>query len=469
MLLTISTTYQPATDLGYLLYKHPAKVQVVDLSAGVAHIFYPEATHERCTVALLIDIDPIGLVRSNKFAAGEGFVLEHYVNDRPYIASSFMSNAISKAFGTAMNGTCRDKPELVNEHLPLEVLISVVSARGGEPLIRRLFVPLGYEIEIESYLLDDKNPAWGQSRYFTLKLKHHIRLQDLLSHLYVLIPVLDNDKHYFIDKHEVEKLLEKGKDWLGQHPEKELITKRYLKHIGHLTKQAFDILMQDELIEKDQDTEEDLQTEEQIVAKAKRQSLHEQRLEKALEKLVQSGAKRVLDLGCGEGKLLKMLLKEKQFTQILGIDVSHKSLEIASEKLHLDRMPEKQRQRIQLLQGALTYQDSRLVGYEAAALVEVIEHLDTNRLQALAQSVFGYARPKTVVLTTPNAEYNVKYETLSAGKFRHDDHRFEWTRVEFQSWANAIAQSYQYQVSFEEIGEKDEMVGASSQMAVFVR
>jgi 3' terminal RNA ribose 2'-O-methyltransferase Hen1 len=144
-------------------------------------------------------------------------------------------------------------------------------------------------------------------------------------------------------------------------------------------------------------------------------------------------------------------------------------LGIASEKLHLDRMPEKQRQRIQLLQGSLTYQDMRLVGYEAAALVEVIEHLEMNKLQALSQAVFGYARPKTVVLTTPNAEYNVKYETLSAGKFRHDDHRFEWTRAEFQSWANKVAENYQYQVSFEDIGEVDEAVGASSQMAVFVR
>ncbi|MCU0393303.1 MAG: 3' terminal RNA ribose 2'-O-methyltransferase Hen1, partial [Thermoflexibacter sp.] len=304
MLLTITTTHQPATDLGYLFYKHPAKVQSVELSAGVAHIFYPEATQERCTIALLIDIDPIGLVRSNKFPAGEGFVLEHYVNDRPYTASSFMSNAISKAFGTAMNGTCRDKPELVNEKLPLEAVISVVSARGGESLIRRLFAPLGYEIELENYLLDDKIPTWGQSRYFTLKLKHQIRLQDLLSHLYILIPVLDNDKHYFVDKHEVEKLLEKGREWLTQHPEKELITRRYLKHIGHLTKQAFEILMKDELAEIEQDTEEDLQTEEQIAIKVRKQSLHEQRLQKALEKLVQSGAKRVLDLGCGEGKLL---------------------------------------------------------------------------------------------------------------------------------------------------------------------
>lgn len=469
MLITITTTYQPATDLGYLLYKHPAKVQSIELSAGVAHVFYPEANQERCTVALLLEIDPIGLVRSNKFAAGEGFVLEHYVNDRPYIASSFMSNAISKAFGTAMNGTCRDKPELVNEKLPLEVVISVVSARGGETLIKRLFEHLGYAIEVENYLLDSKNPNWGQSRYFTLKLKHYIRLQDLLSHLYILIPVLDNDKHYFVDKHEVEKLLEKGKDWLAQHPEKELITKRYLKFIRHLTKQAFGILMQEEIAEIEEDTEEDLQTEEQIAMTVKKQSLHEQRLEKALEKLVQSGAKRVLDLGCGEGKLLKMLLKEKQFTQIVGMDVSHRSLEIATEKLNLNRLPEKQRQRIQLLQGSLSYQDVRLVGYEAAALVEVIEHLDMSRLQSLEHSIFGYARPKTVVLTTPNAEYNAKYETLAAGKFRHDDHRFEWTRAEFQSWANGVATKYQYQVSFEDIGEADETVGASSQMAVFVR
>lgn len=469
MLLTITTTHQPATDLGYLLYKHPQKVQSVDISVGKAHVFYPEATEERCTIALLLDIDPIGLVRGGKFPAGDNFVLEHYVNDRPYVASSFLSVALSAAFSTAMNGTCRDKPELVNVPLPLEVTLAVVSAKGGESLIRRLFEPLGYQVDLENYLLDETVPEWGASKYYLLKLQNQTRLRDLLSHLYVLIPVLDNDKHYFVDKQEIDKLMEKGKDWLHSHPEKELITKRYLKNIGRLARQAFDILMQQE--ETDADAEDETMMEEEVAkeAKQKRISLHQQRLQTVCEKIVSSGSKKVLDLGCGEGKLLQLLLKENQFEQLLGMDVSHRSLEIAADKLRLDRMPTHLRNRISLIQGSLTYKDKRLLGFDAAALVEVIEHLDPGRLQALEQAVFGFARPKAVFLTTPNAEYNQKYETLVAGKFRHDDHRFEWTRAEFADWANRIAETFGYTAEFFWVGEADEVVGASSQGVVFTR
>lgn len=463
MLLTLTTTHQPATDLGYLLYKHPAKVQSVELAAGKAHIFYPESTEERCTIALLLDIDPIGLVRGGKFPSGEGLVLEHYVNDRPYVAASFMATALVAAFGTAMNGTCRDKPELVNEKLPFEVTVAVVSARGGESLIRRLFEPLGYAVELENYLLDDTIPDWGASKYYLLKLQNLVRLQDLLSHLYVLLPVLDNDKHYFVARQEVQKLLDKGKDWLPQHPEKELITKRYLKHLNHLTEQAFEVLMQDEL------TEDALEEDEEAMAevKLKKLSLHSQRLELAFEKLKNSEAKKVLDLGCGEGKLLRKLMQEPQFETILGMDVSHRSLEIAADRLKLNRMPQWQRERLTLIQGSLTYRDKRLAGFDAAALVEVIEHLDENRLQSLEQTVFGFARPKTVVVTTPNAEYNRKYETLTAGKFRHDDHRFEWTRQEFAAWAARVSAEHRYQREFFTVGDVDAEVGSSSQGVVF--
>lgn len=462
MLLTITTTHQPATDLGYLLHKHPQKIQSVDISVGKAHIFYPEATEKSCTVALLLDIDPVGLVRGGKFPSGDNFVLAHYVNDRPYVASSFMSTAIAQAFSTAMNGTCRDKPELTNEKLPFEITIAVIKAKGGENLIRRLFEPLGYGIELENYKLDAQVPEWGDSKYYLLKLKNLIRLQDLLTHLYVLIPVLDDDKHYFVDKQELQKLMDKGKDWLPKHPEKELITNRYLKNLKHLTKQAFEILTQNDLPEEDT---ENMETTEEI--QEKKLSLHQQRLYTVFEKIVSFGSKKVLDLGCGEGKLLRLLLREKQIEQILGMDVSHRSLEIAADKLHLDRLPEHQRQRISLIQGSLTYRDKRLSGFDVAALIEVIEHLDANRLQALEQAVFGFARPKRVLLTTPNAEYNQQYPTLAAGTFRHSDHRFEWTRQEFQDWAQKISENFKYKADFFHVGEVDEEVGSSSQGVVF--
>lgn len=463
MLLTISTTHRPATDLGYLLYKHPDKLQSVELSHGKAHIFYPEATEEKCTVALLLDIDPISLVRNTKGPSGEGFALEHYVNDRPYVASSFMSVAIAKAFSTAMNGTCRDRPKLVDQPLPLETTISVLPCRGGEVFLRNLFEPLGYQITAENYPLDGTFPEWGNSRYFTVILTHTIRLRDLLSHLYVLIPVLDNDKHYWVGEHEVDKLLAKGEGWLQTHPERQQITKRYLKHQAVLTRQALAILTEEEAAEAEV-TEE---VPEAIVEK--KLSLHEQRLALAVEQLKQSGAKRVLDLGCGEGKLLSLLLKETQFAEIIGMDVSFRTLEIAADRLKLDRLPPKQREKIKLIHGSLLYRDKRLAGYDAAAVVEVIEHLDEPRLAAFEKTVFAFAHPKMVIITTPNVEYNQKYETLAAGTFRHADHRFEWTRAEFKNWATAVAGNHAYQVEFLPIGEEDPTVGAPSQMAVFRR
>ncbi|MEM9675744.1 MAG: 3' terminal RNA ribose 2'-O-methyltransferase Hen1 [Bacteroidota bacterium] len=461
MLLTISTTHTPATDLGYLFHKHPERLQEVDLSSGKAHIFYPEASSNKCTVALLLDIDPIALVKNNRNTASESFTLGYYVNDRPYVASSLMSVAIAKAFSTAMNGTCAKRPELVAQAIPLEATISALPApKGGEGLIRKLFEPLGYQMEVARQPLDTHFSEWGESKYYRLCLKGQVRLQDLLSHLYVLIPVLDNDKHYWVSEEEVKKLLSKGEGWLSDHPEKEQITRRYLLGIGRFTKHALGQLS----VEEDKEAAE---AQEDDAVQQKKETLHQQRLAIVLNELKSCGAQTVLDLGCGEGKLLKLLLKQKQFAQIVGLDISYRTLERAKERLHLDEMAPRQRARIELLHGALTYRDQRLAGFDAAALVEVIEHLDESRLSAVERMVFEFARPKTVVLTTPNRDYNALFETLEAGVFRHSDHRFEWSRKELQSWANKVVNTYSYKVQIKPIGEVHPELGAPSQMAIF--
>ncbi|MFI2742740.1 3' terminal RNA ribose 2'-O-methyltransferase Hen1 [Zhouia sp. PK063] len=463
MLLTITTTYKNATDLGFLLHKHPAKLQTIDLAVGKVHIFYPESNEEKTTVALLLDIDSIDMVRGTRNLSGREFSLGQYVNDRPYVASSFMSVAISKAFSTAMNGKCKNKPELVDVEMPFEVKISVLPApKGGELLIRKLFEPLGYQLDVERHQLDEKFIEWGDSKYYTVSLTNTIRLQDLLSHLYVLIPALDNDKHYFVSQNEIDKLLEKGKGWLENHPEKEQITKRYLINLNSLSRQALEKL--NEGIEtEDEDVEDDISQE----IKEKKETLHQQRLKLVLEKLKESGAKNVIDLGCGEGKLIRMMLKEKQFQNITGMDISYSELTKCKERLHWDEMAPKQKERIDLFQGALTYKDKRLEGFDAAAIVEVIEHMDENRLKSFERVVFEFAKPKNVILTTPNGEYNVMYENLDAVTMRHTDHRFEWTRQEFENWANQVAENNNYTVQFSPIGEVDEKVGAPSQMAIF--
>lgn len=462
MLITITTTHKPATDLGYLLHKHPDKLQSFDTSFGKMHVFYPESSEERSTIALLLDVDPVALVRNHKGPSGEGFALEHYVNDRPYAASSFMSVAISKAFRSAMSGICKDKPYLVDKVLPVEVKIQVLPSRGGEAFLRSLFEPMGYQVELKRYELDTKYPEWGMSRYFSVTLRNELKMKDLLAHLYVLIPVLDNDKHYWISEHEVQKLEEKGSGWLEQHPEKELIIKRYLKNVGAYTRLAKSRLSEEEMIENEEEVSPNDQVKEE-----KKISLHQQRLNKALDELKLSGAQSVLDLGCGEGKLLKLLMKEAQFDNIVGMDVSYRTLEIAKVRLNYDGLPQKQKERLGLIHGSLTYRDKRLKGFDAAAVIEVIEHLDLSRLASFERVAFESARPLTVVITTPNAEYNVKYESLSEGAFRHSDHRFEWTRAEFEKWASGIATKYNYEVRFEPIGDWDEEVGAPSQMGVF--
>lgn len=454
MLLTITTTRNPATDLGYLLHKHPAKVQTVPLTAGDAHIFYPEATVTRCTAALLLDLDPVRLTRKSG-PGGNDFALEQYVNDRPYVASSFMSAAISQAFATAMNGRCKDKPELVDEALPLEVSLSVLPVNGGEPLLRNLFEPLGYEVDAQSFNLDEQHPGWGQSRYYQVTLRNTLPLKTLLSQLYVLIPVCDNDKHYYVGDHEIEKLMEKGRDWLEAHPARELITKRYLKNIGQLTRQALDVIVKEEAVPA---------TEKPSAEKVR---LHDLRLMAVRDLLLENNVTSVADLGCGEGKLLKLLLEKPVFSRILGMDVSYRALEIAQDKLKTDRLPELKKKRISLVHGSLTYKDKRISGFDAITLVEVIEHLDETRLAVLEKVIFEYARPQLVISTTVNAEFNVKYEALSSGAFRHSDHRFEWTRAEFENWAQRVATRFGYTVSFKPLGEWDDTVGAPSQLALF--
>ncbi|MFT3914869.1 MAG: 3' terminal RNA ribose 2'-O-methyltransferase Hen1 [Anaeromyxobacteraceae bacterium] len=461
----MTTTARPATDLGHLLHKNPARVQSFELSFGKAHVFYPEASEDRCTMALLLDVDPVGLVRGRSGPSGEG-ALEQYVNDRPYVASSFLTVAISRLFGTALSGRSKERPELVDRALPFEVRLPVVPCRGGEPFLRKLFEPLGYQVEATTIELDPAVPAWGTSRYLSVTLRGEHRLADLLSHVYVLVPVLDDDKHYWVGDEEVEKLVRHGEGWLATHPEKEHIAHRYLAHQKKLACSALEQLVAEEAPHAE---EEAISHGAEEAALEKKLSLNDVRLDRVAEVLAASGAKRVLDLGCGEGKLLRQLLKHKAFEEIVGLDVSHRALETAAERLRLERMSEAQQKRLKLLHGSLTYRDARLAGYDAAAVVEVVEHLDPPRLAAFERVVFESARPGTVVLTTPNVEYNVRFENLPAGRLRHKDHRFEWTRAEFEGWATGLAARFGYAVRFEPLGPVDEEVGAPTQMAVFTR
>ena len=464
MLLNITTTHQPATDLGYLLHKHPDKCQTFSISFGQAHVFYPEATIERCTAALLLDIDPVELVRGKPSVKDS--LLKQYISDRPYVASSFMSVAISKVFRTALSGRCNNIPDLAERKIPLQAHLPVIPCRGGTSLFKELFEPLGYEVEAKPLPLDETFPQWHNSVYLDVTLSNNIRLSDLLSHLYVLIPVLDDDKHYWVGDEEVEKLLRHGEGCLNTHPYKEQITQRYLKRRWSLTKKALSQLAEED--SRDLEEKELIQDIEEAAIE-KPISLNQQRLESVAEILTKHQVTRVIDLGCGEGKLLKCLLKNQSIEQITGVDVSYRALEIAKKRLRIDDLPFHQQDKIQLIHGSLIYRDKRFNGYDAATLIEVIKHLDPNRLGALERVVFEFARPKLVIVTTPNIEYNILFESVPSSKLRHQDHRFEWTRKEFQDWANTVALRFNYQVYFQGIGDRDERVGTPTQMGIFTR
>ena len=463
MLLTLTTTHQPATDLGYLLVKHPDKVHRFDVPTGTAYVLYPVASADRCTAALLLDVDPQRL-RGQR----DSFALGQYVNDRPYAASSLLAGALSKVFRSALRGASKDRPGLAATELPLEIQVPVLRCRGGHDLAERLFAPLGWAVTATQIPLDDDAPAGhplaGDSPYVALTLTGTHRVASALNHLYVLLPVLDDAKHYWVAPDEIDKLLRSGEGWLAGHPERILITRRYLAHRRSLASSALEQL--DQADPDSVDAPADTNTDEDAELPVERkQPLAVARREAVVAALHDVGATRVLDLGCGGGALLSALIADRTFTQIVGADVSARALEIAARKLRLDRMAERQRERITLWQSALTYRDDRLTGFDAAVLMEVIEHLDPPRLPALEAAVFGHARPGAVVVTTPNVEFNVRYEGLTG--MRHSDHRVEWTRAEFQEWARRGAAGHGYSVEFRGVGEVDETLGAPTQLALF--
>ncbi len=469
--MTIGTTSAglgaPATDLGFLLHKNPARPQSLEVAGGTAHVFYPEATDERCTVAVLLEVDPIALVRSGRGRSSDGFTLGQYVNDRPYAASSLLAVAVGKLFRTAMLGRCDARPELAAQSIELEIRVPALPCRGGAAMAERLFGPLGWSVDARPVPLDPSIPSWGDSRYVDLRLTGSVRLADALHHLYVLLPVLDDAKHYWVGSDEVDKLVRAGESWLGTHPDRELISRRYLAHRKRLTDSALEAL--DRLVEADGAAEEEPVAEDASVGAEKAVSLAVQRRTAVVELLREIGARRVADLGCGEGVLVAQLLKDASFSEVVATDVSSRALTYAERRLHVDEMSDRNRDRLRLFQSSVTYADARLAGLDAAVLMEVIEHVDLPRLPALAYAVFGSARPGNVVVTTPNSEHNVRFETLPAGAFRHPDHRFEWTRAEFREWAEAVCRDYGYEVSFRAVGPDDPEVGPPTQLALFRR
>jgi 3' terminal RNA ribose 2'-O-methyltransferase Hen1 len=451
------------------------------VASGQVHVFYPQASADRCTAALLLEVDPVALVRGkggpgqHKGSAGqkgsasqkgsEPPGITHYVNDRPYAASSLLAVALKEVFGTALSGRCDARPELAASPIPLEIHVPALRCAGGADLATSLFAPLGWAVTATPIPLDP--PQWGTSRYVDLRLNGTVRLADALNHLYVLLPVLDDAKHYWVTSDEIDKLVRAGAGWLATHPEKALITRRYLAHRRELTVPALARLAEaDDLAPEDLDNA--VPDEGDGGEEPKPVPLSVLRREAVLDALRECGARSVGDLGCGDGALTRSLMATREIDRVVAADVSARALAIAARRLRLERLPEAKRASISLIQSALTYRDERLTSLDAAVLMEVIEHVDDERLPALERAVFGFAAPASVIVTTPNAEHNAVYG-MAPGTLRHPDHRWEWTRAQFRRWARRVAATYGYSVRFSGAGPEAPEAGPPTQLAVFTR
>ncbi len=288
MLITLTCNAPNAHEIGYLLGKNPTSVYERAFSAGTVWVFYPEVTDERVTVALLTDIDPVGLVRGPSALTQ----LDQYVNDRPYVASSLVSVALNTAFSSALAGKSRERPERLDERMRWEVALPAVACDAGEELMTRLFAPLGYTLTTTRMPLDPRFPAWGQSHIYALRLEGEQTVRALLSHLYVLLPVLDNSKHYFVGADETDKLLAHGAGWLQAHPERELIARRYLRYKQTLVQSALTRLLESDETRAPSEIADvgTLEAPESLDAEEIDMGLHEQRLNAVLAAVREIGA-----------------------------------------------------------------------------------------------------------------------------------------------------------------------------------
>lgn len=457
MLINITVTGENAKALSYILWKNPEHIFDREFSSGHVVVFFSEYSDQKATASMLVLVDTVGMVRSEW-----GKMSSSYVDHRPYAASSITSVALKEAYSSAFAGKSEtaEIDAIIKQKLPVEIELSSVWTKGGVQNVHDFFEPINYAVKAEKLPYESK---WlkSDSNVFNITLTGMQTIPDLLRHLYVLLPALDNKKHYFVDGNEIAKLLSHGEGWLETHPHKERIVSRYLIHRHNLIEEALEQLTEDIL---DEDTEEG--TEEAVERPIR---LQEERLQTALAVLrtLDPAPLKLGDLGCGSGDFIRLIENDRAFPEVIGMDVSSKALQLAEKRLHLDRRNAWQMPKISFIHGSLVYKDSRLKGLDAILLLEVIEHIDAAKLPIIEYNIFEFLSPGYVFVSTPNQEYNSLFPSIEKNALRHRDHRFEWTRNEFKQWSDAIAVKYSYEVEFFNIGPCDDNLGAPTQMAVF--
>ncbi|WP_407270561.1 3' terminal RNA ribose 2'-O-methyltransferase Hen1 [Radiobacillus sp. PE A8.2] len=443
MQLTIHATGENVQVLSFLLAKNPTNLYERESKGHLVRMFYSKFMPSEVEATIFVTPDSIELVKNNNNA----YDITHYINDREFAVSSIFTSLIRSALATALNGNTKEEYQAWVKHcFPFTFGFGPVSTDLSDEQITNLFEPLGYEIDIEKRELDYD---------FSLKTTNHVRyinihgtttLQTGLRQLFVLIPVLDNYKHYYIDEKEIDKLQRYGEGWLDQHPSKDMIIRRALRF-----KELYSQL-------------EDKVEQQETTPKVRLNELRYQKIAETVQQL--TDRKSIVDFGSGEGKLAYKLGFVSGVEEILAVEPSETATTRAiarfehgeSEVGFVSPTP---------VWGSLYYFDQRLVNKDVIILCEVIEHIDEYRLPKIIQTILQKYQPRALIITTPNSEYNNVYELDQA--YRHSDHRFEWTRNQFQACCTAATEQHPYRLHFDGIGEEHPSFGQPTQMCTFIR
>jgi 3' terminal RNA ribose 2'-O-methyltransferase Hen1 len=444
MQLSLTVRGSGADVVSYLIAKNPNNPYERDEKGFKVRLVYPIFTTEEVQFVIYVKPDPIDLVRNSS----DLYDITHYINDREFAVSSLFITTIRKALGTALNGKPDEEyQQWVGHEFDMELAFGPVATDLHDKEIADLFEPIGYKVEIERGVSSIREKS--SARYITLSGRQSV--QNALKHVSILIPVIDNYKHYFLDEREIEKLDRYGEGWLEDHPLKQMIVKRALRFNALISQSKFY-----EKKQRNSDYDE-----------SKKVRLNDLRYEAILNLIKLLPHKEsIVDLGAGEGRLSVQLGFVEGIKEILSIEPSNKSRIRAIERFEQVNVKEGYVEP-QSLPGSLYYFDSRLQNKDVIVLCEVIEHIEEDRLPKIFDMILSDYRPKTLIVTTPNQEYNVLYELND--EMRHDDHRFEWTRAQFAQNVETWTEKYPYEVSIQGIGEEHDVYGHPTQMAIFRR
>lgn len=447
MQISLKVYGEHARMVSHLIAKNPHNLYERKEKGGLVRIVFTKNEEREVHILFFVTVDNMELTKNQTNFSS----ITHYINDRESAVSSIFCSVLRKAVGTALNGKPKDEfKEWVNYSFPLEITFGPLSTKLTNHELAGLFEPLGYELTIENgkVLLPASFAKKSSAKFITLKANQTI--QDCFRHLFVLIPVMDQYKHYYIDEKEVDKLKRYGEGWLSFHPKRNEIIK--------------ESLIFSDLIEKSRLIESKPSKEKQAPL-TKKKSLNQWRYEKIIETV--KGLphnSRIVDMGAGEGKLTAQLGFIRGIEELVAVEPSER--EQLKAKKRIEALVGKPDFLLPTFKwGSLFYYDSELEKKDIFILCEVIEHIDENRLGKIFDTIFTKYKPYHVIVTTPNQDYNAVYDMNEAK--RHSDHRFEWTQQQFKEWTKYWESHANYKAQIDGIGEYVEGYGYPTQMVIF--